>query len=158
MGRDGVFSDYDIFLKVADALNFPLKVDDALVKLLSQTKVPFNRPDKVEGGASAAPADLSLFFSPKLFDDGVRMRESPHVHELAKEPKARLNSNEAKKRGIQEGQRVKISSNSHTIEAPVTIDNTVADKVLVLPLGFTDLPVNELGANLLNGIKGEIHV
>lgn len=158
ISEENIFSDEDIFMKVAQKLNFPLRLDSELEKQLMQPQVVLSRPDKVEKGNIQEPSDLSLTFSVKLFDEGVRMRESPHVSELAKKPFARLNANEAMKRNIQDGQTIKISANGKTIEAPALIDNTVADKVVVLPLGFLEVPVYEFGTSLLNGIKGEIYV
>ncbi|MFN4174304.1 MAG: NADH-quinone oxidoreductase subunit NuoG, partial [Parachlamydiaceae bacterium] len=84
VSRENLFSDSDLFMKVAERLNYNLKMDSDLIAHLSKPKITLNRPEKIEPQNIPQTNELSLYFSVKLFDEGVRMRESKHVIELAK--------------------------------------------------------------------------
>ncbi len=97
----------------------------------------------------AQTESLLATFAHALFDHGERMKHNPHVIQLAQEPHVRINPGEGSKRGIQSGDTVHINN---LIHAKVMLDARVADGTIVLPLGFEEVPVHELGTQLLNGL------
>lgn len=84
------------------------------------------------------------------------MKHNSHLVQLAENPKIRVNRAECLKRGIQDGDQVRLSANNNTILAQIKEDAKVADETCVLPLGFEECPVQELGLNLKNGLAIEI--
>lgn len=157
----GIFSDAEIFMKIAQKLNIPLSLDSQFAEQLNQSRLAKTRPSKIESEKKQAPnlppESLAATFAPALFDHGVRMNHNPHVIQLSKDPGVRLHPNEGTKRGFKNGDTVQISSNGNTIMGKLKFDDKVAEGSIVLPLGFTEIPVHELGVNLLNGMAIEIH-
>jgi NADH-quinone oxidoreductase subunit G len=51
---------------------------------------------------------------------------------------------------------VRVSANGSSISGKIKCDNNVSEGTVVLPLGFEELPVHELDANLTNGLKIEL--
>lgn len=154
-------SDAEIFTLIAQKLNTPLTIDSPFIeKLKSEIHRPI-RPTKLKTSqAQTTQKDgekLLATFAPALFDHGVRMNHNQHVIKLAKEPAIRIHSTEAIKRKIKNNDRVKISANGNTITGKIKLDDKVAERTVVLPLGFPEIPVHELGVNLLNGMTIEIN-
>lgn len=155
-----LYSDADIFMKLATKLNFPLKLDLNFWDTLKTERRPFTRVKSLAPLSSleekteteGVPGALLASFAPVLFDHGVRMKHDVHLIHLAKEPRARLNPHEAIKRGLQEGDRVRLQANDHSIHAKVKLDEQVSIGTIVLPLGFAQVPVHDLSTNLLNGL------
>lgn len=143
-----IYSDSDIFIKLAQKLNIELTLDNKILE-----KVSFDRPAISTSETSLNQVPLSATFAPALFDHGVRMLHDPHVIQLAKEPCARIHPNEASKLNIQKGDTVQISSNGNSIRAKIKLDKKVAEKTVVLPLGFKEIPVHNLASQLYNGMK-----
>ena len=77
------------------------------------------------------------------------MQHDSHVIQLVKEPGIRMHPAEAQKRGLQNGQAVRVND---TFSAKVQCDKRVAENTVVLPLGFPEIPVQNLNLNLLNGL------
>lgn len=146
---NGFYTDGQIFIAIAKKLDLELKIDgDFLVqsgrpsftwpeKLIA----PTSSPGKVEGALLAT-------FAPSLFDNGVRMTHDPHVIQFAKGPKIRLHPQNG---SFKDGDRVQVNSTS--LIGIVKLDAHVAEGTVVLPLGFAEFPVQELGSNLMNGLK-----
>jgi NADH-quinone oxidoreductase subunit G len=125
---------------------------------LKPGRIPFSWPKTLEAFNPESPpsGDLRATFAPALFDRGERMKHNPHLIQLSKEPRVRLHPKEAQTRGIQDGEMVSIHANGNSITAKVHVDKRVAEKTVVLPLGFEEVPVQELGVNLLNGLTVEL--
>ncbi len=174
---EGVYSDGEIFIQLAKKLNMPLAVDASFLETLGQKRIQNsesriqngegriqnsesriqNGEDRIQNPESRIQnGKLRASYARVLFDQGVRMKHDVHVLQLVKEPRARLHPDEGSKRNIQDGQEVRLSANGNTIVAKVQLDKHVALNTIVLPLGFDDLPVHELGDNLLNGMEIEI--
>ena len=153
----GIYSDGEIFMQIAQKLNISLSIDAQFMEKLQQ------KPGKRSNILTPSPlptnitGSLLATFAPALFDHGVRMNHNPHVIELAKEPKARLHPNEALKRYLNNDDIVGITANGNTITGKIQVDDKVAEGTVVLPLGFPEFPVHELGMNLLNGMPIELH-
>lgn len=156
---EGVYSDAEIFTLLANKLDFSLWIDDQLREALDSEFLPSFKPNIRTVTSATTPENkgsLRASFSRILFDQGVRMKQNPHLIQLSKEPKARLSSAEGKKRGIVSGDKVRLNINDNSITAKIILDDRVADATLVLPLGFEELPVHSLAINLLNGLPVEI--
>lgn len=155
-----IFSDGDIFMKIATQLKQPLSFDLTFLDMLKPGRLPLHRPSEVkeESHASLKKDENQLFasFAYYLFDNGVRMKHNPHVSLLAKEPGIRINASEATKRDLKDQDLVKLIVGKNAITAKIKIDHTVADHTAVLPLWFEQYPVRELAQNLLNGLAIQI--
>jgi len=156
-----IYSDGEIFSQIAQKLKISLDVDLKFSSQMKAGRLPL-APRVVKTTSSSTNAanplpDLAATFTHLLFDDGVRMQHDSHVKWLAKKPMVRLHPNEGAKRGIQDGENIQIQANGKTIRALVKLDPLVAEKTLVIPLGFEEkIPVYELGLSLFNGLPVEI--
>jgi len=160
-----IYSDGEIFKQLAQKLDRPLSMDPHFVHVLkqgsiiqlnqSESKAPL--PDDEPSLGQEQTKGLYASFAPALFDQGVRMKHNPHLLQLAKDPHVRLHPQEAEKRGIQNGGRVRISSKHHAITAKAKWDERVAAKTVVIPLGFDEVPARELNAYLMNGLLVEVN-
>jgi len=162
---ENIYSDGEIFMELAQKLNFNLELDPDFIEKLNLKRFPLKRPQELapEEKTTAPTAlvenneMLAATFSRILFDHGVRMKHDPHLIQLAKEPKLRLRSQEGKKRGLNDGDTVRLSANGNSIKAKIQFDEGVAEGTIVLPLGFEqEIPVHELGVRLMNGLRIEI--
>ncbi len=151
---EGLYSDAEIFTMVAKKMDVPLQIDQAFYDKLKPGRLPWQRPASFPtSAASSAKSDLVATFAPALFDHGVRMKHDPHVLQLVKEPRIRIHPSEALKRGIKNEERVQITANGNGVSGKIKVDERVAVGTVVLPLGFEELPVHNLEANLLNGME-----
>jgi len=163
IGKDvpkGIHSDGDIFIEIALKLNFPLTLDQSLVEKLNAGRIDWHRQEKIENAKETPPNKdaLRATFASSLFDEGIRMQHDPHLLKLVKEPFVRIHPEEASKRHIKNNDKVKISSYGNSIEAIVRLDDGVAHRTAVLPLGFSEVPVHNLAANLINGLEIEMEL
>lgn len=159
---NNLYSDAEIFEFIAEKLNLSFDMDHKFVDALKMVKVPLHRPEKVESGSGSVSkeahkkdGDLAATFEHKLFDHGVRMKHDPNVVKLAKEPIARVHPNDGMKLGIQDGGTVRLND---VVSMPIKFDDTVSEGTIVLPLGFPELGIQELGTNLLNGLGIRVNV
>lgn len=157
-----LYSDAEIFVRLAHHLGTDLILDEQVLKTLEQERLPLgttqtlSTPQHATSPTENSVNQLAATFAHVLFDRGVRMQHDPHVSQLVKEPRVRLHPREGSKRGIQEGDKVRLSAKSHSFVATAQLDKTVASGTLVLPLGFVEIPVHELEANLINGLMIDI--
>lgn len=159
---EGVLSDADIFMLLGRRLNHSLHVDKAFVEALhsSGAKRPITKTLDI-GNTSIKPhkeGSLRASFATYLFDHGVRMKHNKHLIQVAKEPFVLIHPEEGKRRGVKCGDRVAIKSGGNEIEAKVKLDKMVSEGTVVLPLGFDEVPVQNLGIELLNGMEIELYV
>lgn len=154
------YSDAEIFGYVAQRLGFDLSIEKRFIDRLRVAKrLPMLRPTSIESGnvtTTASTTVLKATFAHALFDQGERMRHNTHLIQLVKEPAIRLSSNEGKKRGIRTGDHIRVSANGTSFTAKAKLDDKVADGTVVLPLGFKDVPSQELSRNGLNDFVVEI--
>lgn len=153
---DNIYSDGEIFKKIAERFNFPLEMDDLFIeRLLTEGARRPNHSQELSEENVTPPSNpegtLSATFSRSLFDDGVRMRHNTRLHKLVKAPYARMHPNEAANRNIAEGAILRLGLHETTIEALVALDEGVALGTLVLPLGFESLHTKDLTPYQLNG-------
>lgn len=160
---ENLYSDGEIFTKIAEKLNLNLEEDADFTAKLTSGRLPLERPQMIEGNLSfktAAPLSqgaLAATFSRLLFDHGVRMKHDPHLVHMAKSPRIRLAPHEGEARGLKDEDKVRVSANGQSIVAKVKLDEGVAKGTLVLPLGFeAEIPVHELGAHLTDGLQVDI--
>lgn len=151
------YSDAQIFSLLAGKLNTSLLPDPALEEFLKQGRVQLQRPGKIEQpankeGSHPSSNTLAATFSYALFDHGVRMKHNPHVIQLSKEPRARIHPADGLKLGLVDDANVSISINGNAVAGKVQMDKRVSEGTVVLPLGFEQLPLHELGVKLMNGM------
>lgn len=165
-----LYSDGEIFTRIAQKLEdgIELQIGETFSAALRQERQQRQQMAIKETAAAPHSAKkneeismpkepLQATFAYALFDRGVRMNYNSHLRQLVKEPRARLHPADAFKRNIAEGNKISIAANGATITAVAKIDEGVAEGTVVLPLGFADLPVHQLGVNLLNGLYVELN-
>lgn len=158
---ENLYSDAGIFTLLANKLGLSLYTDEQIKDLLDQefltpektTLIPSNTAKR---SINEDKTGLKASFERILFDQGVRMRQNPHLIQLVQEPKIRIHPIEGKKRGIQSGDLIRLSIQGNALTAKVKLDDRVAESTAVLPLGFGKIPVHNLADNLLNGLPVEI--
>jgi NADH-quinone oxidoreductase subunit G len=152
----GLFSDGEIFTLLAKKLNYSLQLGADFIDILQQQRLPLaKRPQSLTASAANSKVPdgaLLATFAPRLFDGGVRMRHNVQLFQQVKQPKVRIHPKEGEKRGLKNGAIVRLHANDNSITTKLTFDERVAEGTLILPLGFEEVPVAELGANLLNGL------
>lgn len=158
---EDIYSDAEVFTLLAQKLGKNLIIEANFLTLL-KTKAEERKQNlstlslNVEIGRAAKNEAhqqkglLAATFARALFDHGARMLHNSHLVELAKEPCVRLHPQEANQQGIQNGEMVNISANGQTIAAKVKCDERIASGTLVLPLGFPEVPAQNLNPTLLN--------
>lgn len=165
-GKDipqSIYSDGEIFIRIAQNLGVDLEIGPEfsanlnLHKVQDRTASAARSHTKKNSGQPKYSEALRATFAYALFDRGVRMNYNSHVRQLVKEPRARLHPVDAFKRNIAEGNKISIAANGGTITAVAKIDEKVAQGAVVLPFGFPELPVHNLGVNLLNGLYVEVN-
>lgn len=146
----GIYSDAEIFFRLARMLNISLEnanfVGEGFMKGFYNGLGNPQQSIKESDGLRATLAHA-------LFDEGNRMQHNPHLTENILEQRLRLHPHEAKERQLNEGDSVTISTEKGSITAKISLDNRVAKGVIVLPLGFGDIPVQELEMHYKNGMK-----
>lgn len=156
----GLFSDGEIFTKIADKLGINLSIDETFYRNIRQ-RTPMQRPRSMPMpspaiGKTNKTKGMFASFAPALFDNGIRMKHNSHLIKLAKEAKVRIHPKEAHSRNIKNEDLIKLSVNGNSLQAKVKLDKGVAEQTILIPTGFDQLPIHELGNNLLNGIAVEI--
>lgn len=154
-----IYSDGEIFVLLAEKLGSSLKVDAHFLDSLKHPYVSLPQNKKSSISHLKEPlkeGELVATFAVSLFDKGQRMKRNRGLLKLVKEPRVRLNSSEAAKRGLKNDQKVSVRANKTSIETSLHIDDGVADGTLVLPLGFDEAPFAELNPRLYNGFAVDI--
>lgn len=156
-----LLSDSEIFTKLAEKLGITIALDKEFLEKMQNKHVKFDRKDipykEINIPAFKSDStDLLASFSHILFDQGVRMNHNSHVKMMVKEARARIHPLDAEKRNLKDGDEVSLSSNDKSIKGKIKVDKTLSEGVIVLPLNFTDLPVQELGPYLWNGMSIKI--
>lgn len=163
----GLYGDGEIFTLIANKLSLDLSLDDEFAQFcslgfclspnddLNLTKIS---PDVSSLGFSLSKKTNTLLscFAPILFDRGVRMQHNPHLSKLIKEPFVRIHSNEGKKRNLADKSSIKLCANGATIHATLKWDDNIAEGTILLPMGFAELPVQDLSLNWMNGLPIEV--
>lgn len=148
---EDIYGDGVIFTLLGEKFGVELKVDAEGMRRIQKREFDIQ---KIEDRAEKrGEGSLKASFAPALFDHGVRMKHNPHAIWLAKEPRARLHPNEGAKRDLKDGDTVHLSADGNTIKAKIKLDDRVAEGTIVLPLGFPEVPVHDLGTNLFNGLE-----
>lgn len=145
-------SDQEIFFRIAQKLGVPLSLDKDFPEqplALKLSTAQRATPPKKENALFAT-------FAPVLFDQGVRMQHNTRLKQLAKSRGCRIHPEEAKKRKLQDGAHVKITSDEGSIQTELQWDASVSLETLVIPLGFNHIRAQELSIHLLNGVQVEL--
>lgn len=154
---EGIYNDFQIFSSLLQRLGVPFTFDAPFQAAINREKIILPRPEYLEAKSVALNSgDLRATFTPALFDHGVRMQHNPHLYRLAQQPKAKIHPKEGAKRAFCEGQSVQLLANGVTLSATLQFDELIAEQTVTLPLGCDQLPVQEFGANLLNGLTIEL--
>ncbi|MDP1880513.1 MAG: molybdopterin-dependent oxidoreductase, partial [Parachlamydiaceae bacterium] len=160
-GKDllkGVFSDAEIFARLAEKLGISLNIGSNFFKKLEGQRLSFSRTNSIQNVENKniealIGGEFYATFAPSLFDHGVRMRHNPHLYQLCKPPVFRIHPFDAEKAEIKNNETIKLRIQDSTITGHVQFDSRVAKKTIVLPLGFPEIPVHNLGINLWNGMQ-----
>ncbi|MBA3816303.1 MAG: NADH-quinone oxidoreductase subunit NuoG [Parachlamydiaceae bacterium] len=154
---ESLYSDADIFKKLAYKLNMILPMDKAFMAKLKMDFIPFERSKAINSKPSQAyQAGIKASFASALFDHGNRMQHNAHLVQLAKEPRARIHPALAKQYYLDDHEEVIVRANHNEIRAKIKLDPSVAENTVILPLGFPELAVQELGKVLYNGLPIEL--
>lgn len=159
---EGVFSDGEIFERIAQKMGFSLGFEPSFTASLKvgHRQQPYQQKElNVQKTPSPSAMKFPGFrasFAHRLFDEGVRMQHDPHTSKLAAKPVVRLHSADAIEKGLRQGERVVVRSGIHSFVGELAIDDGVAQKTAVIPLGFKSLPAFELGTRLINGMAVEV--
>lgn len=148
---ENLYSDGEIFNLLASKLNESLKIELDFSKAHQQAI-----PSYLDANEMISKEGLKATFAHSLFDEGVRMKHDPHVFQLVKEPFVKMNPKDAINKNLSNGDTVNISSESESIQAKIKFDRLVAEGTVVLPLGFENVPVQNLAKNLLNGLPVDV--
>lgn len=154
-----IYSDAEIFTIIAEKLNHSLRIDAFFSEKLKESRLAISLPTQINSRSPTPQSNnntMRATFSRSLFDRGVRMQHNPHLIQLAKTPRIRLHPNEGKRLNIEDGTLITITANGNTIQAKAHLDCRVAEKTVVIPLGFDELPAYNLSTNLFNGLPVEI--
>lgn len=155
-----LLSDGEIFDKIAQKLNLNLTIDPAFADAikLGRHKIEHKiQESKTAVKLNATEGQLLATFAPALFDQGVRMNHDVHVKELVRGPYVRINPLDAFKRNIANGNRISVAVKENSVMGTVKLDEKVAPGTIVLPLGFVEFPVHNLGVHLRNGLPVEVN-
>lgn len=155
---ENIYSDGYIFSQILTKLNLQPSVEELLAYLNCTRLKPAPREVSEIMDEVFVEREGALFatFAKSLFDQGVRMKHDSHLIQMAKTPKLKIHPEEAAKREIENGETVRVKSSEGYVMLKVKLDEGVAKKTVVIPMGFDDIPVHELGTNLMNGMEIEI--
>lgn len=156
---DAIYSDGEIFERLAQKLRFSLTIESDFADALREGQHPVKRTHEIKAKPFKALTNqggLLATFAYALFDRGVRMNHDEHVSKLVKDPRVRLHPVDAFKLNIANGNKISIEANGNTVTGIAKLDERVAIGSVVLPLGFDELPVHNLGTELINGLQIEL--
>ncbi|MDH3500785.1 MAG: molybdopterin-dependent oxidoreductase, partial [Acidimicrobiia bacterium] len=97
----------------------------------------------VDPGLTAEESATALHLARTLYDDGVLMRNSQSLHQLAPGAAAHLDPTHAASLGVEDGDRVSVNG----VTMPVVIDETLANGVVYVP--FNQPAAGMVGAEVL---------
>ena len=90
------------------------------------------------GGSAAPQAELTLHVARTMYDDGVRLRHSPSLRNLAPGPVAHISPADAPKLGAKDGHQVRVVTRQGEGEFTVVLDDGT-------PSGVVYVPFNQVG-------------
>lgn len=97
---------------------------------------------------SSANGDTLILVAPRvMYDGGVLLAESEIVTNHIHQPVLKISPSEAARLGIQDGDQVALSSETGSVNLPMTIDDTIPAGVVMLPRNLQGCPAERL----LNG-------
>lgn len=152
---ENLYSDGVIFTKIGEKFDIELTLENQFLDALRhvQFKTDYRQLALSNELKELIGDGLKASFVPALFDHGVRMKHNPHAIWLAKEPFAHIHPKDAEKRNLKDGAVVQISSHKGFLSGRVKLNSGIAEGTILLPLGFEELPVRELGPELFNGME-----
>lgn len=156
---EGIFSDQEIFHRLAKKLYVDSELSFKLNAALKSSRIILNRSPKYAKNQTTikkASDSLKATFGYLLFDSGTRMKNNPHLSALTKAGYVIIHPEEAKKRELADEECVTLNTEEGTIKAKLRLSEKIAQGTIYIPLGLDDLPAYELGGNLLNGMDIQI--
>lgn len=151
----GAYADSYTFVRIAQQLGSALVIDEPFLDGLKPGRLPVVHPQMLSRNGASTRKDGTLFatFTPKLFDQGTRMKHNPNLAQLAKAPSIGLHPSH----GFKDGDRVQLQAEGRAISAVVHTSEKVAERTVVIPIGFEDLKACEFGINPLNGLPVKVN-
>jgi NADH-quinone oxidoreductase subunit G len=98
----------------------------------------------VDGNLTSVQARFGLHLARVMYDDGVRVRNSPSLAALIPDAAAYLSAAEVETLGIEPGALVTVAGESGRVTLPVAVDNTVGEGTVYVPANLSETA--ELGA------------
>lgn len=115
--------------------------EGAVVPLAGADQPLRYQPRPAPAPSPAPNGDLpSLHLARTLYDDGTAMRHSPSLHPLAPGTACHIRPEHAAALGVAEGSRVAVRAGETTLEAPVRLDDSLAEGTVYIPFNQPDAP------------------
>lgn len=149
-----IYADGEIFHLLGKRLGISLQEDFS--EFLGGTLRPERPTEVAYAYTKPTEAPLQATIAHALFDQGMRMKHNAHLQQVVKKAVVRIHPREAIKGSLIDGGPARLRVNGVAINCWIAFDEKVADGTAVLPLGFDELPLQELGSNLLNGLAIEL--
>jgi NADH-quinone oxidoreductase subunit G len=147
---EGILSDGAIFLEIAKRFKLDIPEKPIPIEFIHRTPVqsPSQKFQQKEG--------LKATFARALFDRGERMRRNTQLIGMSKDPKIRMHPEEASKRHLEDDALISVSNSHGSVKGKLKIDRRVAHGTVVLPLGFSEIPVENLEMHYFNGFPVDV--
>jgi NADH-quinone oxidoreductase subunit G len=143
--------DWEIFAGLAEAMGTPLgfrtleELQEEMAELLAPREVP-TRSDAYAGtGRPQFLEELSLFSYPLLIDEGRQLEGAAELRAaLEDRPFAEVHPEDADKRRVSDGGRVRLSTTAGSAEVDVRVTPNVAQGTVFVPFNQPGLAANTL--------------
>ncbi len=143
--------DWDIFTGLAEAMGMPLgfrtleELREEMAELLAPRQVP-TRSDAYAGtGRPQYLEDLTLYSYPLLVDEGRQLEGAVELKAALEEaPFAEMHPQDAEKRGLRDGGRVRLTTSAGRAELDLRVTPHVAQGTVFVPFNQPGLAANAL--------------
>lgn len=146
---ENLLSDGEIFTKIAKHLGHIIEPKN--LKPYEITAVTGNKKEK-----TIHKGQFYAVFTHHLFDHGIRMKHNPRLLEQTKTPPILMNQKDGLQMNLKNEDIIQVTFNGKSMVSKVLLSHKVSESVLLLPLGFEEIPLNELQNNLRNGLTIEV--
>jgi predicted molibdopterin-dependent oxidoreductase YjgC len=141
--------DWEIFAGLAEAMGGDLgfgsleELQEEAASLLAPRAVPERSTAWTGTGRPQLLGDLTLFSYPLLVDEGRLLEGADQLKAALEDPAfAEMHPDDAEKRGVQDGGRVRVKTDAGELELPVRITRDVAAGAIFVPFNQPGSPAN----------------
>ena len=149
---EGVLSDRVIFHSISKHFNLDLeghKKPDQFPLRPHTTRQSAEKPLQTKAGLKAT-------FATSLFDEGVRMKENACLSGMIRGPFIRMHPDDIATLGLSDGKFVIVQNAHGSVKGVLKSYAKMAKGTVVLPLGFSSIPVENLEMNRINGFVVDV--